>query len=549
VRNAIRGAAVLCVLSLLALPARAQDEAWERTRRDVPIPMRDGAELAADVHLPPKAGRYPVVVIQTPYGKRHHGAERPGGSKGGLYDREHYAYVVVDWRGFHGSRRARRGKRRGALGRDGHDVVEWAAGRPWSNGRVGTWGPSALGKVQFETAAERPPHLVCAVPLVAGYGHRYEDYFEGGVLREEHLLKLTRLGFGTMDVIRTARKPDAPIYALARSTERWSRIDVPMLLVTGWYDHGTARHLECFELLAAKGGRVAREQSRLLVGPWHHTAVDEARQGVVAYPAAAGEMERETRAFLDFHLRGVGNGWDARARIRVWRCNEDGWRGRESWPGDAAEEAVLHLRAVVADPARPVPTLGGANLPGRLQAGPADQERLLERDDVLAYATEPLERPLRVAGRVRLEISLRADRPDVDVAVRLCEVLPDGRTVLVADAIRRAQFRADGRFRRLAEDELLQVPVDLPPLAFTFRRGHRLRVLVAASNWPRFERNPHTGGLTWDRDDAVPAEVAVFHAAATPSRLRLPLLPDLPPAAPPNPGERPEKALPPGGGR
>ena len=89
-----------------------------------------------------------------------------------LKDREHYAYLVMDWRGFYASKKAAKGVARvGSLrGRDGYDIVEWIAAQSWSNGRVGTWGGSALGKIQFQTASQKPPHLVCAVPLIAAIG-------------------------------------------------------------------------------------------------------------------------------------------------------------------------------------------------------------------------------------------------------------------------------------------------------------------------------------------------------------------------------------------
>lgn len=554
--------AAVLLAALITAPARAGEEGWRAGRTTVRIPLRDGKSLAADVHLPEKSGRYPAVVIQTPYGKRHHGAAGPGRERG-VYDRENYAYVVVDWRGFHGSRDARV-KGRPRRGRDGYDVVEWTAAQPWCDGKIGTWGPSALGKVQYDTAVERPPHLVCSIPLVASYGTRYEDYYEGGVLREAHLGRLSQLGFGSMSAVRRAPRPDARIWEWALELERYERIEVPMLVITGWYDHGTTRQLETFELLLAKGGERTREASRLLVGPWHHTALDEEEQGEVAYPGAVGEIERETRAFFDHHLRGTAtNGWAERGRVRVWRCNEDGWREADAWPGDGTRATVLHLRAdgsltraapatdeaarvFVDDPSRPTPTVGGANLPGRLAAGPANQARVSGREDVLAYTSAPLDRPLRLAGRARLVVTLRVDRPDTDVAVRLCDVDAEGRSMLVADTIQRASLQG-GRLELLAGDDPHEVIVELPPLAYTFRKGRRLQVLLSGTNWPRFARNTHTRSLAWSEDDAVPARVSLLHGR---SRLELPVRPEEDARrGDEGPAPRPKNEARPGGGR
>lgn len=164
-------------------PPAAPPEAPTLEERDVRIPMRDGAVLAANVARPRAPGRYPAIVVQTPYDKNRLGREvgdLPGAGEAGRgslkawarMDREHYAYVIVDWRGFFGSRAAGAGRRPGQRGEDGFDVVEWVAAQPWCDGRVGTWGGSALGKAQLDTAAEQPPNLVCAVPLIAHGGGR-----------------------------------------------------------------------------------------------------------------------------------------------------------------------------------------------------------------------------------------------------------------------------------------------------------------------------------------------------------------------------------------
>jgi predicted acyl esterase len=513
--------AALVLLALLAAPSVAEDATWTAEQKGVGVPMRDGKSLAADVFLPAKPGRYPAVVVQTPYNRVLNRVALAGMSDTGFWDREHYAYVVSDWRGFFGSRGAGR-LRPGQLGQDGCDLVEWTAAQPWCDGKVGTWGPSALGRVQFETAAEQPPHLVCCVPLVAPIGQRYEDYYEGGVLREAHVDKLDALGFGVGALVRAAPSPDAAAWRLVESLDRTERLNVPMLFITGWYDLGTRRELDSFRALVERGGPKARDGARLLVGPWNHMGIDRAEQGDLSFPSAAGEPARETKQFLDFHLRGkTDNGWAARPRVRVWRINEEGWTGGDAWPPAGAERSfqlrsdgrvepvdahdfggVEKSRRYVDDPAAPVPTIGGANLPAPgLTFGPRDQTSLLAGDDVLVYTTAVLDEPLRLDGAARVRALVQADRPSADVAVRLCEVLADGRTMLVADAIRRAA---------LTEGKFAEVEVTLPPLAVTFPTGGRLRLVVAGSNWPRYERNPHTGDPHFDPAKSRPANVELL---------------------------------------
>ena len=545
----LRSAVVAVCLVALAAPLRAQEGPWVADQTAVSIPMRDGKSLAADVWLPAKPGRYPAVVVQTPYDRKLQRWALEGMDDRRSWDREHYAYVVADWRGFFGSRAAGPA-RPGQRGQDGFDVVEWTAAQTWSDGKVGTWGPSALGRVQLDTAAERPPHLVCCVPLVAPIGQSYDDYYEGGVYKEAHVAKLDALGFGVGTSVHDRPDPDAPAWKLAKRLARPERIDVPMLFITGWFDHATARELDTFRTLLSVGGSNARDGSRLLVGPWHHVAIDQVQQGDLAFPAAAGEAAREVRAFLDFHLRGVADGgWAARPRVRVWRCNEEGWHGGTAWPFPAAVEATwtLHASGVIDraesaideaarryldDPASPVPTVGGANLPAPgLLAGPRDQAPLLGRDDVLVWTTAPLAAPLRLDGVATLSVFLACDKPDTDLAVRLCEVLADGRTMLLGDAIQRASFRNAPVREPLVAGQPSRMTVTLPPLAVTFPKGARLTLILAGTNWPRFERNGHDSAPHLDPAKARPAKVEILHDAAHPARLVLPLLP--PPVATP----------------
>lgn len=536
---------------------------WRTEDVAVRVPLRDGAALAADLWLPAKPGRYPVIVVQTPYDRsrfrpilRAAGAAAGasdaatggfgdgGGGLGTVLDREHYAYLVTDWRGFFGSRSAARGLP--TPGRDGYDVVEWAAAQTWCDGKAGTWGPSALGGVQFQTAVEAPPHLVCAVPIVSAYGYRYEDYFESGVFREAHGAALDRLGFGTGSRVRQATSPDAPIYRLARTMERPAQIDVPMLVVTGWFDHGIARTLDTFRTLGTAAGPRWCAGSKLLIGPWHHVAVDQASQGDIAFPDHAGEARREVRAFFDRHLRGVGaEEWDKRPRVRWSRIGEPGWHSSESlpWPAAAKRTLTLHAdgridgappakdeapRAIYDDPDDPVPTIGGANLPiGGLLPGPRDQTPLLRRADVLVYTTAPLDEPLRIDGAATLSIAVRTDALDTDVAVRLCEVVADPatkteRTILLTDGIARASF--DGRgFTPLEPGEPHRVTVTLPPIALTIAKGSRLSLLVSGTNSPRFERSGHTGRPGYDRATAVAAKVEFLHDAEHPATFTAPV--------------------------
>jgi predicted acyl esterase len=539
-------------LGLLALSARhgSRDSTAHLGQPvEAAIPMRDGKTLAADLYLPKRPGAYPALLIQTPYSRKQVGAALPNAGKAGpLVDPEQYALVVVDWRGFHGSKPAGEGARFHPRGQDGYDTVEWIARQPWSNGKVGSWGPSALGRIQFLTAREQPPHLVCCVPIVASPAVTYADYYDNGVFREAHVKLLDRLGFGVLRMARAAPSSAAPLYRVAAKALQPERINVPMLLITGWYDPGVATQMRAFKVLRAQAGEATRRHTKMLVGPWHHTAIGQARQGALEFPGAVGESERVARLFLDYWLRGERhNGWDELAAFRWWQMGEEGWHdaadpgavvttdwlltlhgdGRlDERPAGAAEPA----RAYTADPANPVPTRGGTNIgygtAGGMGIGPLDQSALEGRPDVLVYTTPPVEKARRLFGSAVLQFRFTIDRPDATFAVRLCDVHPDGRSLLICDGATRVRYRdGSGRPSHVVPGDMYTAALTLPPMAVTLPPGHRLRISIAGSNHPRFELNPHTGADPFDRATAVPARCTLFHDAARPATLRVPLLP------------------------
>jgi predicted acyl esterase len=491
--------------------------------------MRDGKHLAADLYLPAKRGRYPAVLIQTPYNKDNLGApistgKSDGGEVGrgavsdtlGLLDRDRYAYVVVDWRGFYASKEAMEGVQRGRWrrGQDGYDCVEWIAAQPWSDGKVGTWGGSALGKQQFDTAAEKPPHLVCAVPLIATMGQSYGGYYDGEVYREAHVKTLDALGYGVSKFALDNPLPDTPTWrAVERLTYRPDLVDVPCLFITGWWDHYPGDVIRNFEDLVARGGPKAREHSKILIGPWDHVSVGLAEQGGRRFDGAARASAEAAKAFFDRWLRGVeNNGWDRTPRVRYWVINEEGWRDAEAWSAVSKGTRTLHLtadgrlaavqgadepRGYLYDPKSPPPTLGGANLPP-LKHGPTDQTPLGARKDVLAYTTGPLDPPLRILGEIEIVLDVEADRPSFDMIVRVCDVRDDGKAWLLADAARRTRDAKPG--------ERVRVTLRVPPTAAAVRE---LRIYVSSGNWPRYERNPHTGDHHWDAAKALPLSVRI----------------------------------------
>ncbi|MBM3498067.1 MAG: CocE/NonD family hydrolase [Armatimonadetes bacterium] len=535
------------MLALLCLLGAGSEAAWATDQTLATIPMRDGASLAADVYLPEDPGRYSTVLIQTPYNRTLvRSWFRPVGGHG-IVDRERYAYVILDWRGFWGSKAAGQGMLAPDYGKDGHDAVEWIAQQDWSNGKVGTWGPSALGKVQYMTAKEQPPHLTCCVPVVAAEGNAYEDFYENGVYRAAHMGSLIRLGYSGFGLLDRFQDSTQVLRLFGGRSDQVERVNVPVFAITGWYDHSTERHLGTFRALVERAGPVTRQHINLLIGPWEHVGVGKTEQGALRYTEAVDESERQALQFFDYWLRDEkGNGWAQAPMYQWWQMNERGWNVAEVASGPQTAEQTLYLhadglidrqapaagdppRTYLADPQAPVPTIGGANL-GWLagegvSTGPQDQRPLESRDDVLVYTSEAFAEPLRIFGSVKLTFSFSLDRPDASFAVRLCDVWPDGRSMLICDGITRAKYRnGPAQAAPVEAGKVCSATVALPPTALTVAGEHRLRLSIAGSNYPRFELNAHTGADRYKAEDAVPAECTVYHDAGRPATLMAPAL-------------------------
>jgi putative CocE/NonD family hydrolase len=343
--------------------------------------------------------------------------------------------------------------------------------------------------------------------------------------------------------------------------EFWRSIDVlaeperlraPMLSIVGWYDNFLKSHFDLYRALAP------RAPHRLVCGPWEHanyvSPFSTSRTGEVELgPEAACGVGLSTPLVLDWfgrYIRGEGAG--AAGGVRYWQLGENTWRDAPEWPPPHEEERwYLHsggaantlsgdgalsrttpgdepVDAYVYDPLDPVPTVYGKTLmPTILPAGIADQTPVEQRADVLCYTSEPVSGPLALNGRIRVELWASSSAPDTDFTAKFVDVAPDGYAMNLADGIVRARYRASPRRRSgpLAPGEPTLFTIDLWDLAHTFLPGHRLRLEVSSSNFPRFDRNANTGHeLGADgASDAVRAEQRVLHDAPHPSALVLPV--------------------------
>jgi len=338
--------------------------------------------------------------------------------------------------------------------------------------------------------------------------------------------------------------------------EHHPKINVPALNIGGWYDifqGGTVRN---FLGMRSRGGsESARAGQRLIVGPWSHAVPFQNLVGGVDFgyqtSAISADMDGLQLRFFDRHLKGIGDSDLAPVRIFVMGINR--WREEKEWPipGTEFRRYYLHSRGransmygdgalstqppgaeppdhFLYNPNDPVPTVGGplCCYAGALQGGAFDQSSVEHRADVLVYSTEPLSEDVEVTGPIVVTLFAASSAPDTDFTAKLVDVGPCGMARNLTDGIIRARFReSQSEQKLLSPGKVTQFTIDLWNTANVFKAGHRIRLEISSSNFPRFDRNPNTGNDPFTDSEARPAMQTVMHDRAYPSHITLPIVP------------------------
>jgi uncharacterized protein len=340
--------------------------------------------------------------------------------------------------------------------------------------------------------------------------------------------------------------------------DRFEDITVPALNIGGWFDIFISNAVRTFTELRKRGGSPeAREGQRLIVGPWDHlnsTGVYPDRRFGLMADALYADLTGAHQRFFDRWLRGRNGALDGSAPVRIFVMGIDQWRDEPDWPLPGTSYVDYHLhssgRANTADgdgelrpeppgepradtylydPLRPVPSLGGRIMaPSTANAaGPVDQRRVESREDVLCYTTPVLDHPVEVTGHVSLTLFVSSSAVDTDFTGKLVDVFPDGRAIFLTDGILRARYRNSlAQPEPLTPEQVYEVTLDLSVTSNVFLPGHRIRLEVSSSNFPRFDRNTNTGSAVTE-DGAEDVRVAVnrvFHGPGRASRLVLPVI-------------------------
>lgn len=523
------------------------------------VPMRDGVKLATDVYLPKDGGPFPTILIRTPYNK---GAGH--NSTAMIFAKRGYAVVAQDCRGRYQSE----GKWEPFLheGADGADTVKWLNDQKWCNGKIGLFGMSYFGFTQWQSATYASGAIATLTPTVTG-SRIYDALYRQGVFvlsiggnwglgtagrTDEQGMRFAPGNSFKAPLIETdnragrdvahfndwIRHPRFDGYWRPASTEgRWKEINVPVLLIGGWYDIFAGRMLADWESLRHEAGPVARNESRMIIGPWNHTFAKKMKGVNFGSEADYLSFLGDYIDWFDQHLRGEGSA--DLPRVMVFTTGLNDWQKLSDWPPPDAKVQKWYLHAAgqggsldrdeprneaadrfTHDPQNLVPTLGGALFPPN-NAGPADLSGQGRRADVLVYTSDVFDKDLEITGPLSAEIWVTADTPDADLAVFLLDVEPDGEARLLVDGIARARYRNGGDDAWLSEKEPARLTIDLWGISHMLKKGHRLRVHIAASNYPRFAPNPCTKDDPGTATRFVKAKIKVHHDAGHPSAILL----------------------------
>jgi putative CocE/NonD family hydrolase len=331
-------------------------------------------------------------------------------------------------------------------------------------------------------------------------------------------------------------------------------VRIPSLNIASWYDPWSRTSFHTFFSMKAKAGSVyAREHQHLFAGPWCHHQPQRALGDVDFGPLATVDGSRAWEyqlSFFDKYLRGKDISLPA---VRYFTMGRNSWQDAPDWPLPQTDwqRFFLHSRAganscsgdgrlsrdeprneppdtYVYNPLHPVPTAGGrgAVAEAGFVTGPIDQTHIERRADVLCYTTSELDQDIEVTGPLNLHLFATTSCRDTDFTAKLVDVYPDGRAYNIADGIVRARYR-NSLFQPelLTPGEVVEFIIRLGPTSQLFRRGHSIRIDIASSNFPTYDRNLNTGNRVGEDAEGIPALQTVFHQTGYTSYIDLPIIP------------------------
>ncbi|MGH9840692.1 MAG: CocE/NonD family hydrolase [Blastocatellia bacterium] len=553
-----------------------------QVQTNVRVRMRDGMSLVADVYRPKAEGKFPVLLTRTPYNRKDPATGMYLASQG-------YVVILQDTRGRFDSEGEFYPFRHEAL--DGYDTIEWAAGLPYADGRVGMFGGSYVGATQMLAASSAPPHLAGIFPYVTAMEY-YEGWtYEGGALMQWFASSwtsglivdtVTRKTAGLIRSRQWAEQLPVDEYRLfnlptpaevapyfrdwvehesndeywrkIKVSDHYGKMNIKALHAGGWHDIFSGGSVRNFiEMQKQAPTKEARDGQRLLMGPWAHAATSpEGKIGDVTFgKQAVLDMNATIVNWYDYAMKGKRNEFASDSPVRIFVLGDNVWRDEKEFPLARTQYTKYFLHAAKGanmaggdgalsttapgsekpdtfeyDPASPVRTIGGRLCCGGLPPGPFDQRPNESRTDVLVYSTPPLTQDVEVTGFITAELYASTSAKDTDFTAMIVDVDPSGYARYLGDGIIRARFRnSTEKAEPIEPNKVYKYTIDLWATSNVFKAGHRIRVYVSSSNFPRFNRNLNTGEKTFGATRMEKARQTIYHDAEHPSAIVLPIIP------------------------
>ncbi len=573
---------VLAVAAVTASTASDRANAVTSSQRvrvasGIMVEMRDGIRLSTDLYFPAGAkGKLPVILWRSIYDKK------------GAYDREPglkelvahgYVAAIQDTRG----RGESEGEFTPSVGdrNDGYDTVAWLVRQPWSNGKVGSAGCSSLGESQLLLAAARHPNHLTAIPQAAASALNVRGRpwasFDGGAFELAQTagwfsVDGSGVNYGTLPIIDILKKagrppshyekfasssPEAPYFMNLEWVRPTDRLDLPALFFDSWYDYGPEETLELFNLMRERSpSAIARDNQFVIIAPGTHCGYETATEHTIVGARDLGDARFDVMGlklrWYDHWLRGADNGVTEMPKVQYYMMGANRWKSADAWPipGTRYEKLYLTSRGganglqgggrlsfelpagdkadtFTYDPANPVPSLGGHSCctGTDTEAGSYDQTRIEMRDDVLVYTSAALKDGIEVTGPLEVVLQVSSTATDTDFTAKLVDVYPDSRAFNVEEGALRMRYREGfDKDLRMKPGAIYEARLDLHVTSNYFGAGHRIRLEVSSSNFPRWDRNLNTGGRNYDESAFVVARNTVHHSGARVSYLVLPIV-------------------------
>ena len=348
---------------------------------------------------------------------------------------------------------------------------------------------------------------------------------------------------------------DGPYWGQINLLRHVERINLPMFHVSSWYDIFLEGALNAYQAIRDRGAsELARRNQRLLVGPWAHllpyTVPTSKETGDIDFgPEARIEFHEYLLRWFDYWLKDIDTGVMNEPPVKLFVMGENRWRDEQEWPLARTHYTRYYLHAEAPantrsgggtlstsppgdepldsytyDPKDPVATLGGNTL--IIPRGVADQGAVEDRKDVLVYTSDAIERDFEITGPIKVHLFASSSAVDTDFTAKLVDVRPDGYAHNIQDGIIRGRYRRSMTEPSLMEPErVYEFVIDLWATSHLFKRGHRIRVDISSSNFPRFDRNPNTGAPIGRDAEMAIARQTVLHREDHPSHIVLPIIP------------------------